>query len=126
MEMIREALASKTKMLILDCEACARCGGEAAAKAQETARKVVRMMRCPEAGCWGWVGKFEEVEGTYFMCGECGAAWDTAKELDRAIDRILEKHDHRLCCYRMVDDHWVAAPEEQEIPNFEKLIGSEI
>jgi len=126
MEMIREALASKTKKLILDCEACARCEGEAAAKTPESKKPAVRMMRCPEAGCWGWVGRFEEAEGTYFMCGVCGGNWGTVEQLDQAIDRILERFDHRLCCYRMVDNHWIAAPEEQEVPKLEELIGSEI
>ena len=126
MELIRSALASKTETLVLHCEACARCESEVAARRLKQAQKVVRMMRCPEAGCPGWVCRLEGADGICFQCGECGASWDTQKSLDRSIDRILERYDHRLCCYRMVDEHWTAAPEKQESPDLDERIEGEV
>src|SRR5882724_6699151 len=115
MEMIREALGSKEKTLVLHCDACARCESEVAARLPaEAKRPSVRLMRCPEAGCSGWVARYEDTQGTHYQCWECGAGWGSLRELDCAIDDILDRYDHRLCCYRMVDGHWTAAPPEQE------------
>ena len=126
MEMIREALASKTHTLVLHCDACARCESEVAGHRLKQARSVLRMMRCPEAGCPGWVCRLEESDGTTFQCGECGESWGTQRALDSAIDRILERYDHRLCCYRMVDEHWAAAPAGQEPPDLDERIENEV
>jgi hypothetical protein len=126
MEMIRTALASKTDTLVLHCEACARCESTAPSlKPAESKTPRVRLMRCPEAGCPGWVVQFEDSQGKHFDCGECGAGWESQLQLDRAIDRILERFDHRLCCYRMVDGSWAAAPPEQESPKLDARIASE-
>src|SRR6185369_8389139 len=59
MDMIRSALASKTETLVLHCEACARCESEVAARRLKQAQNVVRLMRCPEAGCPGSVCRLE-------------------------------------------------------------------
>ena len=126
MELIRSALVSKTETLVLNCEACARCESENAARRMKQARRIVRMMRCPEAGCPGWVCRLEESDGTHFQCGECGEDWTTQQSLDGAIDRILERYDHRLSCYRMVDNHWAAAPPQQESPGLDGQIEREV
>ena len=126
MEMIREALGSKELTVVLDCDACARCESEAAAhKPAKSGAPAVTLMRCPEAGCPGWVSRYEDSQGIHYQCYECGAGWESLKGLDRAIDHILERHDHRLCCYRMVDGHWVAAPKEQEPRDLDTRIESE-
>lgn len=35
-------------------------------------------------------------------------------------------YDHRLCCYRIVDEHWTAAPEKQGSPDLDERIESEV
>ncbi len=80
-------------------------------------------LRCPEAGCTGWVSEVED-EG-FWGCGECGMTWDEREELDDAIQEAIETYPYRKKVYRKTKNGWQPVAIDDEPEDYEELVDEE-
>ena len=124
--MIRRAASSRRTKLVIHWELCTRCEKSLTRSSSPNPKDVGDpIMRCPEAGCPGYVCPWNEGGHTDYTCGECGSTWETRKALDRAVDSILERYDHRAHCYEMQNGNWFGVKSSKEPRNIEDRISDE-
>ncbi|EJX0633969.1 hypothetical protein ODD08_004050 [Salmonella enterica] len=89
-----------------------------------TERPVGDGLRCPKETCSGIVSYIDDVP-SFWGCGECGNVWFKKDDLYSDIKSITNKYPYRGCAYKIIDNEYFPAADEDIPASYDEQIKSE-
>lgn len=79
---------------------------------------------CPKSHCGGWVIYIDDGDENFFGCGECGNVWFDKADLDKEIERIIQRSPHRKTFYMKETNGYYPA-KNLDLDEIDRLLETE-